>query len=113
MPPMFLYHAATKSVELVVMKGMPLGGFERFPYQSRELQLEHGDTLLLMSDGYLEMFNEEGETLDELRAVAAFKQVAERNPKEIIESLIREGKKWANGRPQADDVTFVAMKFNA
>lgn len=57
-----------------------------------------------------EMFNDNNETFDESRAVEAFRNVGNRSPQEIINHLLSEGKKWANGRPQSDDVTFVAIK---
>jgi serine phosphatase RsbU (regulator of sigma subunit) len=110
MPPIFLYRAATHTSELVVMKGMPLGQFEAFPYQIRELALSPGDTILLMSDGLIEMFNEQDETFDESRVVEAFTRVGSKSPQEIISHLVEEGEKWANGKLQADDVTLVVLK---
>jgi serine phosphatase RsbU (regulator of sigma subunit) len=110
MPPMLVYRATTQSVETVMMKGMPLGQFDGFPYQTRELALSPGDTILLMTDGLIEMFNEKNETFDESRAVEAFGSVGSRSPQQIIDYLVAEGERWANGRPQADDVTFVVLK---
>jgi serine phosphatase RsbU (regulator of sigma subunit) len=92
------------------MKGMPLGQFDAFPYQIRELALSPGDTILLMSDGLIEMFNEQDETFDESRVVEAFTRVGSKSPQEIISHLVEEGEKWANGKLQADDVTLVVLK---
>ncbi len=58
MPPVYLYRNATQTVEEHVMKGMPLGTFSDFPYTLKETILENGDTILLMSDGFPELFNE-------------------------------------------------------
>lgn len=110
MPPMLVYRAATQRVETVMMKGMPLGQFDRFPYRTTDLSLSPGDTILLMSDGLIEMFNDKNETFNESRAIAAFARVGMRSPQEIIDHLVTEGEKWANGRPQADDVTLVVLK---
>jgi len=33
------------------------------------------------------------------------------SPQAIIDYLVVAGEKWANGRPQEDDVTFVVMKL--
>lgn len=111
MPPILIYRSATRSVEKVVMKGMPLGSFSDFPYQTRETSLGPGDTVLMMSDGLIEMFNTENETLDEERVVEVFSTVADHSAENIITHLVKQGKQWANGRPQADDVTFVVLKF--
>src|SRR5690606_9872277 len=57
MPPALLYRSNTKQIEEIVLKGMPLGAYQDFPYQLRETELNTGDTLLLMSDGLPELFN--------------------------------------------------------
>lgn len=110
MPPTLLYRAATKSVEEINIKAMPLGSFSGFPYKQEELELFAGDTIVLMSDGLPEMFNQDGEILDYPAAKNIFAEVATRSPHEIIAHLIRAGETWANGHPQEDDVTFVVMK---
>jgi hypothetical protein len=67
MPPALVYRAATGTVEEVAIRGMPLGGAV-VPYEERELELEPGDALVFMSDGFPERFNASGEMLDYDRA---------------------------------------------
>ncbi|MGE5314328.1 MAG: PP2C family protein-serine/threonine phosphatase, partial [Acidobacteriota bacterium] len=93
-----------------VMKGMPLGQFNDFPYQLKNVALSSGDTILLMSDGLIEMFNDANETFDECRVLEAFVSVAGCPPGEIIRHLADEGEKWANGKPHTDDVTLIVLK---
>ncbi len=111
MPPILIYRSATGLVDRLVTKGMPLGVLADFPYQTKEATLNSGDVVLLMSDGYLEMFNTNDETLDEPRAVESFREAAARSPRDIITYLLQKGRDWAGGRPQVDDVTFVVMKM--
>jgi serine phosphatase RsbU (regulator of sigma subunit) len=110
-PPILIYRSKTRTVDRIVTKGMPLGVFSDFPYQTKETPLSSGDVVLLMSDGFLEMFNANDETLDEQRAADLFREVADQNPPDIIRRLLEKGKDWAAGRPQVDDVTFVVMKM--
>ncbi len=110
MPFTLVYRAAGNSVEEVTIKGMPLGSFPNFPYQQKELGLNAGDTVLFMSDGFPEMFNQQGEILGEERAKAVFEETARESPEQIITHLVKAGITWANGRAQEDDVTFVAVK---
>jgi len=63
MPYALIYRAATGEVEEVMLKAMPLGSFADFQYQQKEFHLQEGDAVLLMSDGYSEMFNPHGEML--------------------------------------------------
>jgi serine phosphatase RsbU (regulator of sigma subunit) len=80
MPPALIYHAATKEVDEINIKAMPLGSFSGFPYRQEELELHTGDAIVLMSDGLPEMFNREGEILDYPGAKRLFEDVADRSP---------------------------------
>ncbi len=113
MPPMLIHRAATGTIEEIALKGMPLGSVANFPYQEREVTLEPGDTVVVMSDGFPERFNDLGEMLDYDRARAVLEESAGRSPAEIIEHFVLTGDAWANGAPQNDDVTFVVMKMKA
>ncbi|MFQ5630099.1 MAG: PP2C family protein-serine/threonine phosphatase, partial [bacterium] len=111
MPFTLIYRSSTGRVEEVALKGMPLGGFTNFPYKDKKLNMSAGDTVLFMSDGFEEMFNEQDETLGEERVKVLFEETAASSPEEIIEHLKKAGEAWANGRAQEDDVTFVVVKI--
>ncbi len=113
MPPALVYRAATRQVETIPLKGMPLGGPGTFPYQKTCVLLSAGDTVMLMSDGFPELFNNEGEMLGYERAVSVFEEAAAQSPEEIIAHMRETSVAWANGRAQDDDVTFVVMKMKA
>jgi serine phosphatase RsbU (regulator of sigma subunit) len=110
MPPILVFRPDTGKAEELPLKGMPLGGFLNFPYQTHEAVLRKGDTVLLMSDGFPEMFNPAGETLNYPEAREAFEDVAHLSPREIIDRLVLAGEEWAGGRSLEDDVTFVVLK---
>jgi len=110
MPPVLIYRAANQSVEEVAIKGMPLGSVMNYPYKQQEATISPGDVVMLMSDGFPERFNGQGEMLGYRRGGEILKEVAERSPEEIINHFVRAGEAWANGRPQDDDVTFVVLK---
>ena len=58
MPSPLIYRKATHTVEEVTLKGMPLGAFLDFPYEERRVELSAGDSIILMSDGFPELFND-------------------------------------------------------
>jgi serine phosphatase RsbU (regulator of sigma subunit) len=64
----------------------------------------------MMSDGYPEMINGKGETLDDQRVTEAFQEAGHLTPEQIIRHLVEKGEVWSEGRPLADDVTFVVVK---
>jgi serine phosphatase RsbU (regulator of sigma subunit) len=110
MPPVLIYRAADNVVEEVSVKGIPLGSLSNYVYREQEVCLSPGDIVVLMSDGFPERFNSEGEMLDYARATEVLIEHPIRSPQEIIERFITVGDKWADGQPQDDDVTFVVLK---
>jgi serine phosphatase RsbU (regulator of sigma subunit) len=110
MPPALLHKADLNQVDEILIKGLPLGGFPNFKYQQAEIEFRPGDTLVLMSDGLPEMFNEAGEILDYPTMKTLVEEAAHASPQAIIDYLVAAGEKWANGRTQEDDVTFVVIK---
>ncbi|MCG9131802.1 SpoIIE family protein phosphatase [Candidatus Poribacteria bacterium] len=110
MPPALIYRADEDLVEEILLEGMPLGGFIGAERQEASYQLQRGDTVLLMSDGLPEMLNPENEMLDYPRTKAAFEEVADQSPKTIIDRIFKVSTLWADGEPQADDITLVVIK---
>jgi serine phosphatase RsbU (regulator of sigma subunit)/ligand-binding sensor domain-containing protein len=97
--------------EELLIKGMPLGSPATFPYEVKQTKLEKGDTLLLMSDGFPELFNEENEMLGYKEVYNTFKLSGHKSAEEIIEDLKTKGDKWKGSREQDDDITFVVLKI--
>ena len=110
MPPVYIYRNKHKTIEEHLMEGMPLGTMDNFPYVLKEMELLTGDTILLMSDGFPELQNQESEIFGYKRARNSFEEVAEKEPEHIITYLKEGGSRWVNDRDPDDDVTFVVIK---
>jgi len=110
MPPALLYRSKTKTIEEIILKGMPLGAVQDFPYELRHTEIYPGDTLLLMSDGLPEMFNKDKELFGYERVIETYQRAADKNPEEIIRELNNAGADWSNTETPDDDVTFVVIK---
>ena len=110
MPAVLIYRSETKRVEEISIKAMPLGSVANFPYQELKFKLSAGDCVVVMSDGFPEMFNQNDEILGFEKAAEMLPEIAGRSPQEIINHFVRVAEIWANGRPQDDDVTFVVLK---
>jgi len=117
MPPALVYRAADGTVETVPLKGMPLGSFADFPYRATQLDLAPGDTVMLMSDGFPELFDGQRQMLGYDRAKTVFEEVAAHRPQAIIDHFVRTGAAWVNGRMLSDsaayedDITFIVMQM--
>jgi len=110
MPPALLYRANENRVEEIFLEGMPLGGFIGTEREAAAYELRRGDTVLLMSDGLPEMLNPQNEMLDYPKTKELFAEVATQAPQAIIDHIFKASTSWADGKPQADDVTLVVIK---
>ena len=110
MPAALIYRSNTKEVEEELIKGMPLGSAVKFNYELRETSFNSGDTVLLFSDGYPELFNSNKEMFGYEKVKEVFSEVADRSPNEIIEHLKTKGVEWSGEKVPDDDITFVVLK---
>ena len=111
MPPALLYRANTQTVERISLKGIPLGGPGNIGYQKQSLTIGPGDTLILMSDGFPELFRKSsGEMMGYEETVPIFQEVANQSPEHILAYFEETGKNWLRGGLPGDDITFVVMK---
>ncbi len=110
MPPLLIFRNQSRQVEECLFEAVPLGTMADFPYEMRNLELAAGDCLLLMSDGMPELMNQSEEVYGYPRIKHGFQQVAQKNPREIIDFFRKQGARWVNNRAPKDDVTFIVMK---
>jgi serine phosphatase RsbU (regulator of sigma subunit)/ketosteroid isomerase-like protein len=110
MPPALIYRKKAHSVEEIELRGMPLGAMEKFPYSLKQAKLNHGDVVLLISDGLPELANSKGEMFGYEKAKKEFLYVGEKNPIEIVDHFKKTVSKWVNDNDPDDDITFVAIK---
>jgi len=90
---------------------MPLGVKNGFPYEVRTTEIFPGDTILLMSDGFPELFNKEKKMFGYDRVKSTFGEVTDKEPEEIINHMKNIGSAWVDGGEPDDDVTFVVIKM--
>ena len=110
MPPVLIYRNDTGMVEEILLKGMPLGGPYTFDYPQRQTEVHPGDTILFLSDGYPELFNEKDEMLDYPRIGEIFREAASKPAAAVIDHLWKAGEAWANGTSLRDDTTLLVIK---
>ena len=111
--PGILIHRARKDlIEEIEIPGMPLGYIANYDYEEREVEVEPGDTVLLMSDGLPEQRNPPGKMFGFDRAQQSFKEAVADGPEFVCKHLAHKGQDWACEAPQDDDITFVALRLN-
>ncbi|RQW08166.1 serine/threonine-protein phosphatase, partial [candidate division KSB1 bacterium] len=111
LPAGLIFRSRTATVEEIPLKGVPLGGYGGGMYHRHTMTLAPGDTLILMTDGFPELFNDNGEELGYDKAKDIFIEVAQRSPVDIIRRFNDIAASWMNGQAQKDDMTFLVVKM--
>jgi sigma-B regulation protein RsbU (phosphoserine phosphatase) len=73
-------------------------------------QLEHGDMLVLYSDGVTEANNPAYDEFDEERFIEVLKAHRTLPATEIVQAVMHAVTEFAAGAPQADDITLLVAK---
>ena len=110
MPPVLIYRASSREVEEIDVSGYPLGMSDKATYQEETFEVSSGDVILMMSDGLPERLNPQDEYFDYDRTKAVFAEAATGTPEELCDGMLQSAEEWADGRPQDDDITLVALK---
>ena len=110
MPPLLVYRASSGECEQHILKAMPLGAVEKFPYTTTSITLSIGDVVVMTSDGLHEIFDENRDTYGIDSIVRSLKVHANKSADEIVKGLFEDGIAWGRGAPLADDLTMVVIK---
>lgn len=110
MPPFFIHRVATGAIERSPLSGMFLGTEIDLPYEEIRFRMMPGDTILLLSDGYLEQPGPDDDLLDYERCMDYFRKAVNCPPEVILEELFIRLDSWRGPLPQFDDVTLIAVQ---
>ncbi len=110
MPSIFVHRKSEESVFENVNQSMPLGAISDFNFNVSEFHIESGDTILLLSDGLPELFNEEKEMFGYEKVKELLLINSQKSSQEIIDILKSSITNWSGELDHNDDVTFVVIK---
>jgi len=110
--PFMLRHGALVA-ELECRADLPLGVFEEALFNDAVLRLAPGEGIVVISDGVPDMVNAAGESFT-LERVRDELQSMQASPAEAITTgLVQLAFGFADGTPQADDVTVLTLRLRA
>jgi sigma-B regulation protein RsbU (phosphoserine phosphatase) len=110
-PPILL--RADGRTDLLEKGGPLLGALEGAEFQSGELMLEPGDTLIAYSDGVLECRNTAGEEFGLERLMASLMEAKQQSAQATLMMLLAAVQDFANGSPLLDDVSLSLIQRDA
>ena len=93
--------------------GMLLAGMEGIKYRKNELQLAPGDKLYLYTDGVTEATDNNTELYGEQRLLDFVNSLENTEPESLCKLIKEDVDKFVGSAPQFDDITMLAMNFDA
>jgi serine phosphatase RsbU (regulator of sigma subunit) len=109
--PLFLYSAGNDSFTEVDSQGVPFGILPEFTSgPPARLSLLAGDLFLLITDGFVEWENDQGELFGSARLQQAVRASRDLLPEGIIKGLYDAVTAFSRGTKQQDDLTVVIIK---
>ena len=109
-PPVFHYHAASRSVEEIRTASTALGFTEKITVQAQHCQLAAGDKLLLYTDGLFEQLHSQEDELGLQTLKATFSRYAHLLPAPACAQILTEVTAQRGSQPQNDDITLVVIQ---
>lgn len=95
-------------------RSLPMAAMEGVKYREFTLEFNPGDQIFLYTDGVTEALNPAQELYGEQRLLDALNALedGEHMPvKRILDSVMEELDRYADGAPQADDITMLALRL--
>ena len=96
--------------ELPTSKNIIVGALDSIDYQEETLQLEHGDTLVMFTNGIPEAMNPDYVEFGTERLDGILGSMAGKSCQEIVEAVKSGIDGFVDGAEQSDDITMLAVK---
>lgn len=106
----YLYRAATKEEVWLRPTGPAIGLMEGFRIRKEDVKLEHGDILLLYTDGITEASNHQGTLWGEDNMADIIRKNANSSSEQLIQLILKAMKGHTGENPLDDDVTLLITK---
>ena len=105
-----LVHPDGSSELLPLTGGIALGIVSDLAYGQNSVVLDHGDTLVLYTDGVTEAMNGEGEQFGIERLRKVFSDRAPKDANEAAHKIFEAVNTFADGAAQSDDITCLTLR---
>ena len=108
--PPYLLKRNGKIEALPMSKDTMVGAFDGLEFHNVSLQLDHGDVLVMYTDGVTEAMNVQNEEFGEARLEDTLEEVTLHNCQQIIDAIKADVATFTGEAEQSDDITILALK---
>ena len=95
---------------LPIMNDPVVGAIDGLDYHDGTLQLEHGDSIVLFTDGVTEAVNKDFEVFGDSRLKKTLEGVTRQSCQQTIETVKADVAAFVGEAEQSDDITILALK---
>lgn len=109
--PPLLKHGDGKYEYMRARSGLVLAGMDGIRYRQSSVQLSCGDRIFLYTDGVTEAESREHTFYGEERLRGVLSELSESAPRETVEAVDADVRKFAEGAEQVDDITMMCLEY--
>jgi sigma-B regulation protein RsbU (phosphoserine phosphatase) len=91
-------------------KGIALGVIDDVDIPVKTLSVQHGDLIIMYTDGVTEAFNEHEDYFGEERLIASVTKNKSRPVQEILDAILGDIRQFCGSAPQSDDITLILIR---
>ena len=107
-PPLLIQSPKKQCQMLDFFSGIPLGIMPEVDFEQYVIQLNRGDTILLLTDGVIETKNYKKEMFT-LNRLIQLVQKSNHHPQILIKDVVKQVQSFQGGVSQHDDITLLAL----
>ncbi|MBN1351731.1 SpoIIE family protein phosphatase [candidate division KSB1 bacterium] len=111
LPPIWVHHRQAYAETIDQLDCIPLGIQRDASFSSSTIQLEHGDSVILVTDGVIEAKNKRGEQLS-MKGLLDIDHVDSNDTRQVVTTIIDATLSFSRGTRQHDDITVVCLTWN-
>jgi sigma-B regulation protein RsbU (phosphoserine phosphatase) len=111
--PPYIRRADGRLERLNERHGPAMGVMAGVTYGHGSFRLGLGDMLVMYTDGVTEAFDDKGKLYSEARLRTSIESLGTAAPREFTTALLEDVVRYANGAPQSDDITIMALRRTA
>jgi serine phosphatase RsbU (regulator of sigma subunit) len=107
-PPLLV---SSKGVARLTEGGTVVGLFDSATYSEEERRMEHGDLLVIFSDGVSEAMSASEDEFGDDRLIEAVIAAGRESAQTVVDKLLESLKAFTHGASQSDDITVVVVRY--
>ncbi|HEY7162365.1 MAG TPA: SpoIIE family protein phosphatase [Acidobacteriota bacterium] len=109
--PPFWYKGSERQIHELAPSGPVVGLIPTMQCVQQQIKVNHGDLIMMYTDGFTEAFNEEEQEFGDERLKEILLKNAERSPKDVLAEIQSATSAFVGSAPQSDDRTIVIAKY--